>query len=152
MTLARRALLKAACGGCAALGIAACGGSSPKRAGPGAAQSPSAARAATTGATHPASVAALAKLADIPVGGSVSARTASGDPLLLARPTAKTVVGFSAICTHQGCTVEPAGKQFGCPCHDSTYDAFTGQVLSGPAPAPLHTFAVKVVGTDVLPA
>jgi Rieske Fe-S protein len=70
--------------------------------------------------------------------------------LLVARPTATTVVAFSAICTHQGCTVEPAGKLFGCPCHDSSYNAFTGEVLSGPAPSALRPFAVKIQGTDVV--
>jgi Rieske Fe-S protein len=94
----------------------------------------------------------IIKLASIPLGGSASAKSPKGDPLLLARPTATTVVAFSAICTHQGCTVEPAGRQLGCPCHDSTYDAFTGQVLSGPAPSALHPFAVKIVGTNVVAA
>lgn len=129
-SLDRRGLLRAACAGCAAVGLAACGrGSSTAR------------------VTGPA---VIAKLSDVPVGGSASARGPAGQQLLLARPTAATVVGFSAICTHQGCTVEPSGKELGCPCHDAVYDAFTGQVLSGPAPTPLPPFAVRVVGTDIV--
>jgi cytochrome b6-f complex iron-sulfur subunit len=149
-TLDRRALLRAACAGCAAVGLAACGGGSAKA---GSASAP-ASTSAGAGASPAggASSGAIAKLADIPVGGSASAKGPSGQPLLLGRPTATTVVGFSAICTHQGCTVEPSGKQFACPCHGSVYDAFTGKNLSGPAPSPLHPFAVKVSGTDVVAA
>ena len=146
--LDRRGLLKAACMGCAALGLSACGGSSSP--GPAAAASPS---PAGGGATAPAAGSGvIAKLIDIPVAGSISARAPSGPKIVLARPTATTVVAFSSICTHQGCTVEPDGKQYACPCHGSTYDAFTGKNLSGPAPSPLHPFAVKISGTDVVEA
>ena len=150
-TLDRRALLRAACAGCAAVGLAACGGGSAK-AGTGGAASAAASSAADPSPTAGASTQAIAKLADVPVGGSASAKGPSGQPLLLARPTAMTVVGFSAICTHQGCTVEASGKQLACPCHGSVYDAFTGKNLSGPAPSPLHPFAVKVSGADIVAA
>lgn len=142
--LDRRGLLRAACAGCAALGLAACGGESA------AARTPTTARGSE--AAGPSGSTALAKLTDIPVGGSASARGPAGQPILLARPTATTVVAFSARCTHQGCTVEPSGSRLGCPCHDSVYDAFTGKVLSGPAPAPLPPFAVRISGADVVPA
>jgi Rieske Fe-S protein len=92
------------------------------------------------------------KLADIPIGSSISARAPSGAKIVLARPTATSVVAFSAICTHQQCTVAPDGKKFTCPCHGSTYDAFTGKNTGGPAPSPLHPFAVKISGTDVVEA
>jgi Rieske Fe-S protein len=92
----------------------------------------------------------IAQLSDVPVGGSAAARGPSGQKLLLGRPTVTTVVAFSAVCTHQGCTVEPSGAELGCPCHDSVFDAFTGRVLSGPASRPLAAFPVRVVGTDVV--
>jgi cytochrome b6-f complex iron-sulfur subunit len=148
-TLDRRALLRAACAGCAAVGLAACGGGSAKA---GTTSTAPASGGAGTSPPAGASGGVITKLADIPVGGSASAQGPSGQPLLLARPTATTVVGFSAICTHQGCTVEASGKQFACPCHGSVYDAFTGKNLSGPAPSPLHPFAVKVSGGDVIAA
>ena len=96
--------------------------------------------------------AVIVKLADIPVGSSISARAPSGPKILLARPTETSVVAFSSVCTHQQCTVEPDGKRFACPCHGSTYDAFTGRNTGGPAPSPLRPFAVKIVGTDVVEA
>jgi cytochrome b6-f complex iron-sulfur subunit len=93
---------------------------------------------------------ALAKVSSIPVRGSIAA-TASGKPVTLARPSAGQVVGFSAICTHMGCTVAPAGTQLNCPCHGSVYNAFTGAVINGPAPQPLPPFAVRVVDGYVVP-
>jgi Rieske Fe-S protein len=59
-------------------------------------------------------------------------------------------VAFSAICTHLGCTVAPAGNQYHCPCHGSVYDAFTGSVISGPAPRPLAKIAVAVESGQVV--
>jgi cytochrome b6-f complex iron-sulfur subunit len=142
--------------GAGALALAACGGgsggsgdasSSPARK----AAAPSSSGAGTSGGGGGGGPAALATLADIPVGSAVSANDADGKPILVARPKATTAVGFSAICTHMGCTVAPQGDQLACPCHGSTFEATTGQVLSGPAPSPLHPFPVHVKGGKVLP-
>jgi len=91
----------------------------------------------------------VATLADIPVGGSISA-TIGGEPALLAQPTAGQVVAFSAICTHQQCVVAAAGSKFECPCHGSVFDAATGDVDSGPALEPLAAIAVTVDGDRVV--
>lgn len=85
----------------------------------------------------------VAKLSDVPVGGSSSA-TLNGKPIILAQPSAGNVVAFSAICTHQACTVNSGGATLHCPCHGSTYNAFTGQNTGGPAPSPLPAIAVTV--------
>ncbi len=73
---------------------------------------------------------------DVPVG---SAReftdTEQGIPAYVVRPSADKFLGFSAVCTHAGCTVaffQPA-LQFRCPCHGSIYSALTGEVVRGPA-------------------
>ena len=94
----------------------------------------------------------LAQLSAIPVGGAISAKGANGAPLIIARPSSDTVAAFSAICTHQGCTVAPAGQQLDCPCHGSVYNATTGAVISGPAPSPLPRVQVSLSGDNVLPA
>jgi cytochrome b6-f complex iron-sulfur subunit len=91
----------------------------------------------------------VAKLSDIPVGGSISA-TLDGKPIILAQPSTGKVVAFTAICTHQGCTVNPDGAVLRCPCHASTYDAFTGKNTSGPAQGPLAAIPVTVSGGAVL--
>lgn len=50
---------------------------------------------------------------------------------------------LSTVCTHLGCLVQwvPDSRQLACPCHRATYD-LEGNVLEGPPPRPLRTFAV----------
>jgi cytochrome b6-f complex iron-sulfur subunit len=106
-----------------------------------------AAPASTAHAVPPAAPAppagALAKLSAIPVGGSIAA-THAGKPITLARQSSGTVAGFTAICTHMGCTVNAGGPELHCPCHGSIFNAFTGQVIDGPASRPLPSIAVHV--------
>lgn len=60
------------------------------------------------------------------------------------------VVAYSAICTHQGCTVTDwitARQVLQCPCHQSEYNPRNGaQVVGGPAPRALPALPVKLVG------
>lgn len=91
----------------------------------------------------------VATLADIEVGGAVSA-TSGGKDIVVARPTAGSVAAFSAICTHRGCTVKPSGKELHCPCHGSSFSATTGQVIHGPAQDPLPAVAVHVENGKVV--
>ena len=85
----------------------------------------------------------------VPVGGAVSAKDAAGKPLIVSQPTKGQVVALSAICTHQGCTVAPAGKEIKCPCHGST-SSLTGENTGGPAPRPLAKVSVKVKNGEVV--
>jgi cytochrome b6-f complex iron-sulfur subunit len=133
-TVTRRTVLAAGLAVAGTAGVAALAGCSSKQAN----------AAAGSGGSG-----VLAKVADVPVGDAVSA-TLDGKPILISHPSAGTIVAFTAICTHQGCTVAPAGKQFHCPCHNSVDDAATGTVISGPAPAPLAAVPVKVDGPDVV--
>jgi Rieske Fe-S protein len=91
----------------------------------------------------------IVRLADVPIGGAVAAQAPSG-AVIVAQPAEGRVVAFSAICTHQGCKVAPAGMTLNCPCHGSTFDAMTGRVLNGPAKADLAPVAVKISGQDVV--
>ena len=142
LRLSRRTALTLAAGSTTAVALAACGGA-------GGAGSPSGDGAASGSGAGTAGP--LVALADVPVGGAVSAKSPDGKPVIIAQPTKGSVVGFSAICTHMGCTVAPAGKQLDCPCHGSVYDAATGKNLSGPAPRPLAPFPVHLDGGQVLP-
>jgi cytochrome b6-f complex iron-sulfur subunit len=94
----------------------------------------------------------LAKVADVPVGGAVSAEGPDGKPVIVSQPSDGKIVAFSAICTHMGCTVAPAGKILQCPCHGSTYDLATGKNTGGPAPRPLTEIKVEVKNGEVVEA
>jgi cytochrome b6-f complex iron-sulfur subunit len=108
----------------------------------------SAARASNAApAAAPASPAppagALAPLSAVPVGGSRIV-TSAGKPVVLSQASAGKVTGFSAICTHMGCTVNAGGSKLNCPCHGSVFNAFTGAVVQGPATRSLPAVAVHV--------
>jgi cytochrome b6-f complex iron-sulfur subunit len=73
-----------------------------------------------------------------------SLRAVNGEPVCIGRDSAG-VYAMTLTCTHAGCdigetgTVSPQGLQ--CGCHGSRFDA-NGNVVSGPATAPLDHFAV----------
>jgi cytochrome b6-f complex iron-sulfur subunit len=155
----RMVLIGAGVAGVAAL--AACGSKSSGAAASAPAATSQAAATSGAAATSASSAAAsgggaatpLAQLSDIPVGTAISAKD-NGAPIILTQPTAGVVKGFSAICTHMGCTVAPSsdGKELDCPCHGSKYNATTGAVIHGPAPRALAVLAVKVVSGAVVAA
>ncbi|GLU89846.1 Rieske (2Fe-2S) protein [Agromyces sp. NBRC 114283] len=149
--LSRRALI-ALGGSGGALVLAACAtGGAPSGDADGGSDSTAGSGGGSGGDSTPALApgSELAKLADVPVGGSVSA-TVDGEAILLSRPTAGAVLAFSAICTHQQCVVAAAGAEFDCPCHGSKFDAATGDVLQGPALKPLTAIPVEVDGDRVV--
>lgn len=91
----------------------------------------------------------LIALDKVPVGG-VAPVTIDRRPAFVARPTADTVRAFSAICTHQGCTVVASGDLLMCPCHGSHYDLLTGAVTRGPAQKDLPALPVHLDGGNVV--
>ena len=90
-------------------------------------------------------------LADVAVGQSVVAEV-NGAKVAVHRTSETEVVAHTAVCTHTGCTVDAAGAELECPCHGSRFDATNGQVLEGPADAPLEAFPVRIEGPDVVVA
>lgn len=68
--------------------------------------------------------------------------------------SADGVVAFSAICTHQACTITEwlASRQVvQCPCHQSQYDPRQdAKVMSGPAPRPLPALPLRLHPDGVL--
>ena len=72
-----------------------------------------------------------------------------GKPIIVIR-TAEGVFALSAICPHLGCLVNwHAGeKQIECPCHAAKFD-LRGNVLGGPAPAPLLSYKAEIINDQI---
>ncbi|GAA1969632.1 Rieske (2Fe-2S) protein [Catenulispora subtropica] len=83
----------------------------------------------------------------VPVGGGF---VDASKLVVVTQPAAGTYKAFTAVCTHQGCTVkEVVGNQIHCPCHGSIFSAQDGSVLMGPATAPLAAMTATVNGANV---
>ena len=89
----------------------------------------------------------LIALDEVPPSGGVVLRD---DDIVLSRTIDGELHAFSAVCTHQGCTVDTvADGTIDCPCHGSRFDALTGAVRNGPAARPLAPVTVVVLGGNV---
>lgn len=93
----------------------------------------------------------LAATADVPVGGGLLVEEQG---IFVTQPEAGTFHAFSAICTHQGCTVDARVRdhQIHCSCHGSQFSLTDGAPTKGPAEKPLPSIAVKVEGDNVVRA
>lgn len=70
---------------------------------------------------------------------------------MVTQPVPGTFRGFSAICTHEGCTVNKVtGGVIRCPCHGSQYAIADGSVVHGPAPRALDQRLITVSGDTLL--
>lgn len=89
----------------------------------------------------------LASTADIPVGGG---EVFADQNVVVTQPQAGTFKAFSAVCTHQGCTVSKvASGTIDCPCHGSKFAIADGSVVNGPASSPLEERQVTVAGDRI---
>src|SRR4051794_13598882 len=90
------------------------------------------------GSSVPANAVELGPSSKLPDGQAAVYRDpATSQPDIVIRQSDGTLTAFSAVCTHAGCTVGYEGGQLVCPCHGGTYSPTTGEVTSGPPPAPL---------------
>jgi Rieske Fe-S protein len=84
----------------------------------------------------------LSDVSEIPEGGG---RVFADDEVVVVQPAAGEFRGFSAICTHQGCTVaEVSDGTINCHCHGSRFRIADGGVARGPADRPLPEAAIAV--------
>ena len=94
----------------------------------------------------------IAKDAAIKVGAVQKFTSRAGTPAVLFR-TKTGIFAYSAVCTHQGCTVEfnHASKYLQCGCHGAAFDPFNGaKVMEGPANTPLPTLKVALEGSWIV--
>lgn len=133
--------------GAAGLGAAlvACGGGSNSASAKGASGS-SGSAAGSSGASG-AKSGPLTKTADIPEG---SGKIFADQKVVVTQPAANEFKAFSAICTHQGCTVSSISDGLiHCPCHGSEYSITDGSVKRGPAPRPLPAEKIDVANGEI---
>jgi Rieske Fe-S protein len=129
---------------CSTYGDDANTASSPAPATTGSAAAPSG--EATTGAAAPPAN-AIAKVADIPVGGGKIFEDAG---VVITQPEAGTIKAFSNVCTHQGCKVNKVSSTIDCPCHASKFSVTDGSPTAGPAKKALPEKQVTVDGDSIV--
>lgn len=92
--------------------------------------------------------AVVASTDDVPEGGGFIVEEAE---VVITQPKAGTFLGFSSICTHQGCQVaEVADGSINCPCHGSKFSIEDGSVVSGPATEPLAEAPLVVSDKEII--
>lgn len=89
---------------------------------------------------------AIAQASEVESGSAVEFEN-DGKPAVLVHLRNGDFKAYSAVCTHQGCTVaySQEGGSLNCPCHGSAFDPAQGaEVQAGPAPKPLPEIPVQV--------
>ncbi|MFJ6573601.1 Rieske (2Fe-2S) protein [Streptomyces sp. NPDC091292] len=91
--------------------------------------------------------AALAKTADIPVGGG---KIFGDQGVVVTQPTQGEFKAFSNRCTHAQCPVTSVeGGTINCPCHGSKFSITDGSVVHDPATTALPPKQIKVSGEQI---
>ncbi|MFE3455501.1 Rieske (2Fe-2S) protein [Nonomuraea sp. NPDC059194] len=89
----------------------------------------------------------LGSTADIPEGGG---KVFANKKVVVTQPTAGEFKCFTAVCTHQGCTVASVSNgTINCPCHGSKFNIADGSVANGPAAKPLAEKKINVEGDSI---
>jgi cytochrome b6-f complex iron-sulfur subunit len=79
------------------------------------------------------------------VGGAAFVNSPNG-AFLVAQVSQGTINAMTAVCTHEGCTINEFGSSvFQCECHGSQFST-SGAVVRGPATQPLRRFNTTFVG------
>jgi Rieske Fe-S protein len=84
---------------------------------------------------------------DVPVGGGTIFKD---EQVVVTQPQQGEFKAFSAICTHQRCTVGSVSDgTINCPCHGSKFNIKDGSVASPPATRPLPEKQIVVDGNSI---
>jgi Rieske Fe-S protein len=99
-----------------------------------------------SGGSGGTSATALGAASEVPVGGGV---IFADQKVVVTQASQDNFQGFSAVCTHQGCTVgEVVDGTINCPCHGSKFN-LDGTVANGPATKPLSPKKIDVKGGNI---
>jgi Rieske Fe-S protein len=105
---------------------------------------------ATPSQAGPSSAAAGAAVtttkADIPVG---SGKIFAEAQTVITQPKSGQFKAFTAICTHQQCTVADVTTTINCNCHGSKFSITDGSVVNGPAQLPLAAKKLTASGNKL---
>jgi len=144
----RRVLAIVAVTGAGGALLAACGGGSgTATTTPGGSGADGSTPAGSAGGSGGAGT-ALVATAKVPVGGGV---ILGGPRIVVTQPAQGTFKAFTAVCTHQSCTVAMVKDNvITCPCHGSAYSAMDGSVKNGPATRALRAIPITVDGGQVV--
>ena len=151
--------------GAASASVAACGGASGGESGGGGGSGSGSGNGSGVGESTPAASsdasgeaaagtggAAIAQASEVSPGSAVTFKDGGKDAVLVHLDDGQ-FVAYSAICTHQGCTVAYRDSQLACPCHGSVFDPANGaEVVSGPAQTPLPEIPIEVQDGQVVRA
>ncbi len=89
----------------------------------------------------------LASTDEIPVGGG---KIFKNEEVVVTQPEQGQFKAFSAICTHQRCTVGSVSDgTINCPCHGSKFRIADGAVAHGPATRTLPAEQITVEGNSI---
>ena len=151
----RRALSGAATVGLSLPLLSACGdessapsaSSTPEASDPTATESETATESPTSSESEDATPDSLTPTADIPVGSGV---IFADSRVVVTQPEAGDFKCFSAVCTHTGCILAGVTSTIVCQCHGSSFDLATGEVLGGPAGAPLPSVDFTIEDDQVV--
>jgi Rieske Fe-S protein len=134
----------AACGG----GESGSGGSTTSSGGGG--ETSTGTSGGSTGSGN--SSGAIAQASEVPTS-SAKKFTNDGQPAVLVHLESGDFAAYSAVCTHQQCTVAYQDGQLACPCHGSIFDPSNGgEVVQGPAQEPLPEIPIQVQNGQVTKA
>jgi len=138
--------------GAAAASLAACGGSGSSGGQQGGSGESEKAGSSAAGEKAQSGGGAIAQASEVAPGSAFKFKDGGRDAVLVHLESGD-FVAYSAVCTHQACTVAYQKGQLACPCHGSVFDPANGaEVLNGPAQSPLEEIPVEVKGGRVLRA
>jgi nitrite reductase/ring-hydroxylating ferredoxin subunit len=149
MTVSRRTMLRGVTVGGLALPVLAACGSNSSGSKSSSGSSSSGSSSGSSASSDPSAPAASGTIAakDVPVGGGT---VVPDQKVVVVQPTKGDFKAYTAICTHQGCTVgQVEDGDIICPCHGSRFSIKDGAPVSGPAQAPLASKKVTVSGGEI---